>query len=109
MKLKKAFIFLGLFFLMTLNTKLNAQSTFEFAIVDYTPSYKFIEVSINGDEYKKINVEKSEIKGEGDASVALKVVNKMVNEEGWELFNTNTVGGSTLAYKSYVFYLRRKK
>jgi len=107
MKTKKRFILLMTFFIMTLSVSLHAQDKFEFAVIDYNPSYRLMEISINGTEYKKVKVEKNEIQGDADVNSALKEVTKLV-QDGWELFNTNTVAGSTAAFKSYIFYLRKK-
>jgi len=96
----------GLFF-FGLFASLQAQDKYEYAVIDYFPFGKSLEVSINGLEYKKIEVNKKEIQGNGDVNAALKEISKM-SKEGWELFNTTNTSGQTGAIKAYIFYLRKK-
>lgn len=91
-----------------LMTGLQAQEKYEYAIISYMTSQMFMEISINGVEYKKIEVPKEKIKGSGDANAALEEINNM-STQGWELFDTEIgIGGGSSA-RIYIFYLRKKK
>jgi hypothetical protein len=94
-------------FVFSLLSGIKAQDRYEFAVIDYFPSRRNLEISINGVEYKRIDVDKNDVKGDGDVNAALKEISKM-NKEGWDVFNTTTVAGQTSGIKSYVFYLRKK-
>ncbi len=108
MATKKSSLLLTLLLLIVLSVRLHAQDKYEYAVLDYTPSYKLIEISINGKDYKKLKVEKSEIQGDSDVNAALKEIEKM-SSEGWEVFSASTGNnGSTLSLKSFTFFLRRK-
>jgi len=95
------------FFFFALLTCMQAQQQYQYAVIDFCPSLGTMEVSINGIDYKKLKLEKGEVKGEGDVNMALKEINTMA-KEGWELFNTNTTAGSSSTFKSFIFYLRKK-
>ncbi len=89
--------------LFTVNAAL-AQDKYEYAVMTYQTNVRDLGISLNGADYKKIEVSRDEVKHPlFDVNPALKEVNKM-QVEGWELFNTTSNG---LAY-TYVFYLRKK-
>lgn len=96
------------FFFFALLNGVQAQTQYEYAIINYTPWFNKIEVSINGVEYKKIIVPKEKIKSNADANAGLEEMNKMIGE-GWELFNTTMTNGASANIQIYVFYLRKKK
>lgn len=98
----KTTLLTGLFFFGLL-TGLQAQDKYEFATITFFIPNKELGISINGTEYKNIPVSKDEVKSNWDTNAALKQVNKM-QDEGWELFDTETVGANFI----YVFYLRKK-
>lgn len=83
-----------------------AQTKYEYAVITYYPYGRELEISINGLEYKKIEVEKNEVKGYGDVNRALVEVNKM-SEDRWSIFESNTAKAGT--GKIYTFFLRREK
>ena len=85
-------------------TALKAQEKFEYAVISYHINNTRLSVSINGTEFKKIDVSKSEIQDYFDVNPALKELSKM-NTEGWEVFNTGTLGANNVI----LFYLRKKK
>ncbi len=96
------------FFFFALINGVQAQEQYEYAIIDYTPWYNKIEVSINGVEYKKIMVPKEKVKSNADANAGLEEMNKMI-AQGWELFNTTMTNGASANIQIFVFYLRKKK
>jgi len=85
-------------------TGMKAQVKYDYAMITYRFNDKILEVDINGEIYKRIDVAK---KGDSYYIVpaALSQVKKM-NNEGWELFDTgnNLVGVNPL----FIFYLRKK-
>lgn len=91
------------FILCMLLTALRSQSKYEYAVIEYQPGLKNIEVSLNGTEFKKISVSKSDL----GVNPAIKEVNKM-SADGWELFNTTNASVTINVYLVYIFYLRRK-
>jgi len=95
-------------FIFVLLTGLQAQDKYEYAIIQYTPFNKQIQISINGVDFKKIDVPKDKIKGYADANAGLEELNKMT-EQGWELFNTGHSTGSGDAIQIFLFYLKKKK
>jgi hypothetical protein len=94
--------------LFFITTVIMAQDKFEYAIIEYTPAARDIQISINGVEFKKVDVPKEKIKGWADANPALEELNKMI-DKGWELFDTQHSTGNTDAVHIFVFYLRKKK
>ena len=93
----------GLFFFAML-TGLQAQEKYEYAIISYYLNGLKIVVSINGTEFKKIEVPKAESKDYFDTNPVLTEVSKM-NNEGWEVFDTGSIGANNVLF----FYLRKKK
>ena len=89
-------------------TFLFAQQKYEYAVIDYTPSARAIQISLNGVDFKKVDVPKETAKGFGDANPALIEVTKM-EDQGWELFNSTMSVGATYAEHIFVFYLRKKR
>lgn len=89
--------------LFSVNT-LMAQEKYDYIIVTFSPVTGILGISNNGVGYEHSRAKKGEIEHAYDVSNALKEVNKL-EEEGWELFNTGTNGGSF----TYVFFLRRKE
>ena len=103
--------FLTAFLFLLLLTGLQAQDKYEYTVITYTPRLKLMEISINGKIYRKIDVPKDKIQGDGDVNAALEEINKMT-DEGWELFDTgNTTFTTTNGpfFYSFTFYLRKKK
>lgn len=86
---------------------LNAQTKYDFAVVTYYPWGRDLMISLNGDKYSETKFDKDEIEGIGDVNIALREVQKM-NENGWEVFETNTTVADDHRLV-YTFYLRRKK
>jgi len=84
-------------------TTLMAQDKYQYATITYAPMSKLIVVSINGAGFEEITVDKGDIKNTYDTNPALIQIAKL-NKDGWELFNTSTVGSLT----TYVFVLRKK-
>ena len=107
MKTKIKTTLLTVFFFWGFLTSLHAQDKFEFAVIFYQPVPRIMEISINGTEYKKIDVDNKEVLGLNDVNAALKEIKNM-SKEGWEVFNTDIVQGQTVGSRSFVFYLRRK-
>jgi hypothetical protein len=101
----KTSVIIGLFIFM-LTTSIAAQEQYEFALIDFYPFTMTMEIS-KADDYKKIKVERSDVKGANDVSYAIKEIEKMT-KDGWELFNTNSVVAELIQYKAYTFYLRKK-
>ncbi len=95
---------LTLIFIFGLQIGLQAQDKFEYAVISYHLNNARLSVSLNGTEFKKLDVSKSEIQDYFDVNPALKEVSKM-NTEGWEVFNTGTLGANNVV----LFYLRKKK
>jgi hypothetical protein len=83
--------------LFTVNAAL-AQDKYEYASIAYARSYGQLEISINGTEFKKIEVPKDELKVPLNINPVLREVSKM-NAEGWELFHV---------VDNSIFYLRKK-
>lgn len=81
-----------------------AQNKYEYATVTYAPSSKVVIVSINGSGFEEVKVEKGASRHSYDTNPALVQIAKL-NEEGWDLFNTSTVGSLT----TFVFVLRKEK
>ena len=104
--MKTKTLFIALFFFML--AAAHAQDRYEYAVIDYSPVIREMAISINGSEFKKIEIAKADIKDERDASAALKEIKNM-SMDGWEVFSTNTVGAGEYSWKkSYIFFLRRK-
>ena len=91
--------------LFTVNAAM-AQDKYEYAVITFIPQAKDLAISVNGTDYKKIEVFKEEVKDNTDASAGLKQVNKM-SDDGWEVFDTGTSIIGSL-YVVHVFYLRKK-
>ncbi len=107
-KLKSWFFVLCLFLLS--HVDVFAQDKYEYAVLNYTPRFRDLEVSINGTSYEKIPVSKDKVKSDGDVNAALAEINKMTSD-GWELFNTDctALNATNSTFYVYVFYLRKKK
>lgn len=86
-----------------------AQEKYEYAVVQYIYYSKpYITISINGENYEEIEMDKSSFKGKffgWDLNPVLKKVNEM-QEKGWETYDHQASMYGTLAY---IFYLRKKK
>ncbi len=91
--------------LLQLSLTVYAQRTYQYAVVDFFPTKMSLEVSIDGSNYTRTQIDRDNIKGLGDVNPGLKKVNEMC-EQGWELFNTSTSGNGES--KSYTFFLRKK-
>jgi hypothetical protein len=83
-----------------------AQEKWEYATLSYVLSQQRIIISINGTEIKKIDA-KDNSRDYHDTNPALAEISKM-NNEGWEVFSTGSVAGSS-ASNVMVFYLRKKR
>lgn len=84
---------------------LMAQEKYDYAVISM--KYRELFISINGEVFKEIPVDKNKIKNAYfDPNLALVEVNKM-EEEGWELFDTEVyfAGSAT----GYAFIMRRKE
>lgn len=102
---------LSFFIFLSFVTGLQAQDKYEYTIINYVPRLRLMEISINGKVYKRPDIPKDKVLGDGDANAALEEINKMA-DEGWELFDTeNTTFSSTNGplFFSFTFYLRKKK
>ena len=86
----------------------SAQTKYDYATVSFVPLYRELEISIKGKEHFKTIVAKEEVKGFGDVSAAYKEIEKLEND-GWELFDTDASNGSGANLRLYTFVLRRKK
>jgi hypothetical protein len=109
MKLKTT---LGLAFLMFAGGHvLSAQEKYDLAVVGYlydTPK-SHVVVSLNGDKFEQIDVERDELQGKVwgiSMNPLLKQVNKM-QAEGWEVVGGLTTSG--LPAVSLFYYSMRKK
>jgi hypothetical protein len=95
------------FFFFALLTGLQAQDKYDYAMVTYKLMDKIVEVDINGEDYKRIQVTPPK-NTHYLASPALQEVKKM-NREGWELFDTELTSYSAGVVPIFVFYLRKKE
>ena len=100
MKLKSLYIF---FFLLLIGTSLMAQDKYEQAVVKQIGGSLYI--SIEGQEHKRIKIDKNEIADAEDLSAALKEMAKM-RSDGWDVWNSACIidGGISRT----VYFLRRK-
>ena len=101
----KTTLLTGLLFFGLL-TGLQAQDKYDYAMITYKLMDKIVEVDINGEDYKRIEV----VPPKNTyylASPALKEVKKM-NSEGWELFATGNTEYGPNVIPIFVFYLRKK-
>lgn len=101
----KTLLLTGFFFFMLL-TGLQAQDKYDYAIVCYRAEYKLVEVCINGENYERVEV-KAPIDVYFIDLAGLKQVKKM-NNEGWELFDTQASAYGDTGVTVYIYYLRRK-
>ena len=92
-----------LFFMFIID--LHAQDKYDYALISYRTNYKFMEVSINGESYERIEVKESTVSTFTMDMQGLKQV-KTMNNEGWELFDTNVT--FMTSFNVYSYYLRRK-
>ena len=104
MKTKIQTTLLTVFFFFGLLTGIQAQDKYEYAVITFRPGALQLIVSINGSDFKKVDVTKSEIQDPFDTNPALKEISKM-NADGWEVFSTGELG----ANNGFIFYLRKKK
>lgn len=100
-------------FIFGLLTGLQAQDKYEYAIISYAPTMNNITISISGNDFKTVDVDKSIKVKDRNFNPALIEVNKLC-DNGWELFNTEATGmtdGVNYAVNipNYIFYLRKKK
>lgn len=66
----KAFL-LAIFLMMVSAIGIQAQEKYEYAVISYTPIYRDLQVSINGNEYIKVEIAKEKMKGNADVNPAL--------------------------------------
>jgi hypothetical protein len=83
-----------------------AQNKYEYAVIEFTPAYRILHISINGVEFKKTFVPKEKIKDNTDVNAALEEISGM-QENGWEAINFST--NSQPNVTCYNFFLKRKK
>jgi hypothetical protein len=100
-RLIAALLFVGL------TTAARSQTAYEYAVIDFLPWQRILQVSINGETYTEKEIAKTDVQGLGDATAALREVRKM-NALGWEVFGTSTISGAASEKKGYVFFLRKK-
>jgi hypothetical protein len=98
---------LVLFLTLVTSTKTWGQDKYDYAIVSYVIPKTYIEVDINGVEYQKIEIDKSDRISKYLASPALKQV-KLMNDNGWELFESLIRADRGTDQSHYTFLLRRK-
>lgn len=83
---------------------LKAQDKYNYATVSFLPASNRIVISSSVDDFKKIEIAKGEMKDNSfDFTPVLKEL-KAMNDEGWEVYNTGSVG----QFIATVFYLRKK-
>lgn len=91
--------------LLVFTNTIKAQDKYDYATVTYYLSTgRYIGVSINGTEFKRVEVLKEDLRDYTDMSALLKVLKEM-NDQGWELVTANAF--STNNYS--VLYLQRKR
>ncbi|MEX0813328.1 MAG: hypothetical protein WD048_14000 [Chitinophagales bacterium] len=102
-------IILPIVLLIAFSLPSEAQTQYEFAVVSYYPKERELEVSVNGEVYKEITVDKNKVEGYSDVNPAILEIQKM-NEKGWEIFEANTnVLTNYFHHKIFTFFLRREK
>lgn len=106
MKIKK--IILPIVLLIACSLTSTAQTQYEYAVITYHTSQRYLSISIKGEIYKEINVGKNESKGSSDANPAILEVQRM-NEEGWEVFEANSESTGLHTSGIHIFFLRREK
>jgi hypothetical protein len=99
--------------LFGLLTGIQAQDKYEFAILSYSPYHQNITISIGSQKYEVVEVNENNKLKDRNFNAVLAEVNKL-QDQGWELFNTQTTGMGTdmninFNTSNYVFYMRKKK
>lgn len=86
-----------------------AQEMHDFAVIDYFPKTRTMELSMTGHQFKAFRFSDEDLQGENDMDPVFREIRKM-EEEGWELINTETgKTGKACALGSHTFFLKRKK
>lgn len=100
--------FLSVLLMLVVTGSVYAQNKYEYASIAYSPTGKKV-LSVTDDKgYHEVEVSKWEVaNGDRDMSPAFKQIKKM-EEEGWELFDTQTPR-SSVGPDIYYFFLRKKR
>lgn len=107
MKLHQFILFFGFLFV---NLSLNAQTKYEFMIIEYNRSLKKeIVVSIDGKEFLQ---EKSNFQGQEESfmnATPILVKIKEYQDKGWELMNLEVIlNPNSVMGRNYFAYLKKK-
>ena len=97
----------GLFFFGLL-TGLQAQDKYAYTFIEVAGNV--IQISIDGKEKKEIEINKDDKKNLGYFNLAIREI-KIMENEGWELFNTIIIpldANGTTTDINYVYQLRKK-
>jgi hypothetical protein len=104
------YLLLVTFFLVTLS--LNAQTKYEFMIIEYNNSSRGgISISIDGKEFLSENVERVEREDKKESYMGanpLLIKTEEYQEKGWELMNFETLFNTNTLSKIYFAYLKKK-
>jgi hypothetical protein len=95
--------------LMTIASEVKAQDKYEYGTVvyaAYSVSKGYIYVS-EENKYEKTDVKIEEGAIAENLTPVLSVINKM-SKDGWEVYNTNTLGAAGMGVHIY-YFLRKKK
>ena len=96
--------------LFGLLTSLQAQDKYKYAFLDASTKPKEFVISIDGNELKSIEIDKSELKTVGVQNLMIRAIKRM-EADGWELFDTEIVpitNSSGTVFFDFVFQFRKK-
>lgn len=86
----------------------NAQAKYEYLIIESNNAVNYVYVYKGGVEFKKIDFDKAELSKVGILNMALREVQKL-EDDGWELFDTEIMPFGTNNAIMVHFYKFRKK
>jgi hypothetical protein len=87
------------------------QQKYEYAVITFLPSAPVKEkltVSFDNKERKNVMIERTDFINDFDLSPPLKELRTM-QDDGWELFNTQVASQGSVSQVVYYFYVRKKK